>query len=140
MKKLLLLLLLFTFSCTQEDANIELSETQEINVFNIEGTWILTNLQSEAIVIYAAPNMLQGNMFIIPIDFYNQDDWSVLDATAEYDWFIETTNNQRILTVMGGYFGEGELLIQNEGDYCNEEWYSLAISDVWWERVDDSCD
>lgn len=139
MKKLLLLFLLLSFSCVQEDVNTESFETQEINVFNIEGTWILKNLESEAIVIYAAPNMLQGNMFIIPIDFYNQDDWSVLDATAEYDWFIETINNQRILTVEGGYFGTDELIVENEGDYCNEEWYSLAISDVWYERVDDSC-
>ena len=140
MKKLLLLFLLLSFSCVQEDVNTESFETQEINVFNIEGTWILKNLESEAIVIYAAPNMLQGNMFIIPIDFYNQDDWSVLDATAEYDWFIETINNQRILTVEGGYFGTDELIVENEGDYCNEEWYSLAITDVWYERVDDSCD
>ena len=139
MKKLLFLFLLLSFSCVQEDVNTESFETQEINVFNIEGTWILKNLESEAIVIYAAPNMLQGNMFIIPIDFYNQDDWSVLDATAEYDWFIETINNQRILTVEGGYFGTDELIVENEGDYCNEEWYSLAISDVWYERVDDSC-
>jgi hypothetical protein len=139
MKKLLLLLLLFSFSCVQEDVNIELSETQEINVFNIEGTWILKNFKSQAIVIYAAPNMLQGSMFIIPIDFYNHDDWSVLDATGEYDWFIETINNQRILTVEGGGFGTGELVVQNEGDFCNEEWYSLAISDATYERVDDSC-
>lgn len=139
MKKLLLLFLLLTFSCTQEDINVELSETQEINVFNIEGAWIRKNFGNEAIVVYAAPNMLQGSMFIIPIDFYNQYDWSVLDATAEYDWFIETINNQRILTVEGGYFGTGELVVQNEGDFCNEEWYSLAISDVWYERVDNSC-
>ncbi len=138
MKKLLFLLL-FSFSCTQEDADIELSETQEINVFNIEGTWILKNLESDAIVVYAAADMSAGTMLRIPIDFYNQDDWSVLDATAEYDWFIETINNQRILTVEGGYFGTGELIVQNEGDYCNEEWYSLAISDVWYERVDDAC-
>ena len=140
MKKLLFLFLLLTFSCTQEDVNIESSETQEINVFNIEGTWLRETHGIEAIVIYAAPDMLSGNMFRIPIHFYNQDDWSVLDANAEYDWFIETTNNQRILTVVGGYFGESELIIQNEGDYCNEKWYSLAVNDVWYERVDDSCD
>jgi hypothetical protein len=140
MKKLLFLFLLLTFSCTQEDANIELSETQEINVFNIEGTWLRETHGVEGIVIYAAPDMLSGSMFRIPIDFYNQDDWSVLDATAEYDWFIETTNNQRILTVVGGYFGESELIIENEGDYCNEKWHSLAVNDVWYERVDDSCD
>ena len=69
---------------------------------------------------------------------FNGTEWSISDATAEYDWFIETINGQRILTVSGGFYGQDEIIIENEGDYCNEEWYFLPITDSWFERVD--CD
>jgi len=141
MKKLLLLLsLVLTISCTEENAILQSpSQTQEEFIF--EGTWIYKPFKSAAWIIDqgTGESSNQGSMHYIIITADNQFDWSIDDAVGEYDWFIEIVNGQKILTVLGGNYGEGELIIQNEGDFCNEEWYSLAVNDVWYERVDDSC-
>jgi len=142
MKKLLLLLLLvFTISCTEENAILQSpSQTQEEFIF--EGTWIHTPSKGVAWIIYQGTGEFsnRGSMHYIIITDDNQFDWSIDDAVGEYDWFIEIVNGQKILTVIGGNYGEGELIIQNEGDFCSEEWYSLAIDDIWFERIDESCD
>ena len=140
MKKLLLLLLVFTFSCTREDLGITSQETQ--NDFVFAGVWIQKSFRSHAWIINQGTGEFsnQGNMFSIPITVSNEDSWSINDATAEYDWTIESINGQNILTVAGGYEGQDEIVIENLGDYCFEEWYSLAIIDEWFVRVDPACD
>ncbi len=140
MKKLLLLLSVFIISCTQESIVIQpLDQTQEEFVF--AGTWLQKSFQSSAWIINQGTGELsnQGSMFFIPITAANYLDWSINDATAEYDWSIENINGQKILTILGGY-GQDEIIIENEGDYCNEEWYSLAVIDEWFIRLDESCD
>lgn len=141
MKKLLLLLLLvFTFSCTREDLGITSQEPQ--NDFVFAGVWIQKSFRAQAWIINQGTGEFsnQGNMFYIPITASNGDSWSIDDATAEYDWTIESINGQNILTVAGGYEGQDEIVIENLGDYCFEEWYSLAIIDEWFIRVDPMCD
>ena len=140
MKKLLLLLLVFTFSCTREDLGITSQEPQ--NDFVFAGVWIQKSFRSHAWIINQGAGEFsnQGNMFSIPITASNEDSWSINDATAEYDWTIESINGQNILTVAGGYEGQDEIVIENLGDYCFEEWYSLAIIDEWFIRVDPLCD
>jgi len=140
MKKLLLLLV-FTISCTEENAILQ-SPLQTQEEFIFEGTWIQKSFKGYAWIINQGVGEFsnQGSMHYIPITVDNQFDWSIDDAVGEYDWFIEIVNGQKILTVLGGDYGEGELIIQNEGNYCNEEWYSLAIIDEWLIRLDESCD
>ena len=118
----------------------EVSFSTEENDFIFAGKWLGIPFGSLAFIVKSGTGEYsnQGNMYRIPIDFNNQFDWSISDATAEYDWFIETINGQRILTVSGGFYGQDEIIIENEGDYCNEEWYFLPITDSWFERVD--CD
>ena len=118
----------------------EVSFSTKENDFIFAGIWRLIPSGSLAFIVNSGTGEYsnQGNMYRIPIDFNNQFDWSISDATAEYDWFIETINGQRILTVSGGFYGQDEIIIENEGDYCNEEWYFLPITDSWFERVD--CD
>ena len=118
----------------------EVSFSTEENDFIFAGKWLGIPFGSLAFIVNSGTGEYsnQGNMYRIPIDFNNQFDWSISDATAEYDWFIETINGQRILTVSGGFYGQDEIIIENEGDYCNEEWYFLPITDSWFERVD--CD
>jgi hypothetical protein len=141
MKKLLLLLLVFTISCTEESLILQSpSQTQEEFIF--EGTWIQKSFRSWAWIVNQGTGEFsnQGSMYSIPINAANEFNWSIDDATAEYDWFIETINEQRILTVSGGFYGQDEIIIGNEGNYCNEEWYFLPIIDEWFIRLDESCD